>query len=791
MQKHRFRTLIAGMLAVLVLGFATPSSPAFAAEIIRLKNGASVRADKKWLLKSLGSQPFGASELKRPKNEAPDPPNIAQLDNDWQVTYIPLSLQEVPDGKGNPTFAGPEPTTFKLKKSKATSHEKKLVSLGSMSFVGEFDEHGRRTVTIETPGKQRHVIQSITDVGPDHVLVESADMEWKFGLALKTIPLETIDKIIRKKVPEDDANARFALALFYIQARYYPQAFQELNAIGRDFPGKMELVKEYQTRFMDDFGREILQRLKFRQRSGQHQLAESFSKELLKQPLSVAVKQEVQKHLRDYEESRQTIERAKLLLGEWQAKLNDAEQEKHLQPLRSEVTEQLNFETLPRLDAFIKAEADTEYDAAQRLGLAYTGWVLGAANAIPDLDQAFRIWDARSAVLEYLRSDDPSRQSQLMRRLLTAENISAEKVILNMIAQLPPILDASDIDPAVPHQVVVPGTEPKSYWVMLPPEYTHHHNYPMVIALRHRTRSAQETLYHWAGDVHRPDLGCQRGYIVIVPEYAEKGQAEYTFGAPAHKYVLDCLVDARKRFSVDSDRVYLGGHGMGADAAFDIGMAHPDEFAGVVPYGGRAINYCHYSWNNARYTSWYVIGTGYFGGWRDPKSNPVFDRMMKGNKFDFMLVEYIGRNGEDLVDETSKSFDWMDLVSHERKAQPKEFEVRSLRKTDNRFFWLTANGLPYDVILPGPGEVNPMDIEVRVSPGNTKTNIINVKLPGQTENWALRLTPQLVDFGKKVEVKVNSRQKFSGFVEPDVRVLLDDLQLRGDRKRLPLAVITP
>ena len=110
---------------------------------------------------------------------------------------------------------------------------------------------------------------------------------------------------------------------------------------------------------------------------------------------------------------------------------------------------------------------------------------------------------------------------------------------------------------------------------------------------------------------------------------------------------------------------------------------------------------------NGFHTAWYAIGKGYDSeGVRDITSNPVFDKMMRrGFKYDFMLVEYLGRNGENLIDEIPKLFDWMDL--HVRPAPPKQFKVCSLRRTDNRFFWVTANGLPRDFILPAPGRCEP------------------------------------------------------------------------------------
>lgn len=774
---------------VLIVAVSLSGLSVCAAEI-RLKSGVLLFG-KKLVLDKMAGTPVGEAGLKEVKDAAPTPHHIVILDTGWQHFYFPALQQQtiLP--------SAPLPATFKIPLPKRPGGRLTVTSLGALTNVDPFDEFGRRRVTLATPNKQIEVFQAISEVATDHVMVESLNYDWKLGISLKSIPVETLDKLLRKQFKADDVKARFGLIRLLIQAEHYKQAFDELDAIGRDFAGDkdmqemVEKSKADHEKLMNYFGSEILNRLKKRKRAGQHELAETYAKALVQQPLSGAVEQDVRQYLRSYEESRRTIERAKLLLADWQAKLNDAEQEKLLQPLRSEINDQLDFETLPRLTAFLNAEADNQYKPSQRLALAYSGWLLGSENADPDLDQVFRMSDARQSVLEFLRTDDPSRHIELLKKLQSSENVSAGTVV-KLTPQLPPVIENTDIVPSIAHHVQSKAGESFSYWVMLPPEYSPHHQYPLLMALRPAHRAAEEALEVWA-NINSPDYGNQRGYIVIAPDYVERAATEYTFGAPAHKAVLDCLIDARKRFAVDSDRVYLAGHGMGGDAAFDIGMAHPDEFAGVIPVGGNAINYCKFNWENGRHTSWCAIGRAYdSNGNRDlmnNKSDPVIDNIMKaGAKFDFLYVEYMGRNGEDLLDEIPKFYEWMDLPSHTRRSQPKQFRIKSLRKTDNRFFWVTAHGLPHDYVLPVAGDnaqrILPMDFDIRANPGNI------IHLPRLPDKYTLRLTPEIVDFDRRVRVEINNRSVFNNFVTPDIAVLLDELHLRGDRKRLPLAIIS-
>ena len=60
----------------------------------------------------------------------------------------------------------------------------------------------------------------------------------------------------------------------------------------------------------------------------------------------------------------------------------------------------------------------------------------------------------------------------------------------------------------------------------------------------------------------------------------------YRFTAAEHAAAELSLRDARKRYAIDSDRVFVAGQLAGGEMAWDFGLAHPDLFAGVVAISG-------------------------------------------------------------------------------------------------------------------------------------------------------------------------------------------------------------
>jgi enterochelin esterase-like enzyme len=759
---------------------------------VRLRNGTSLSGNL-WLLSKLSDTPTGISKRLVPIDAMPNPQNIVLVDNGWQKYYVPR--RQIPDEDVDRDLIPSNPQTFVFKPLK-TNQSRMIATVGSVIDVTPFDDFGHRTITLASQKGKLDVIQAISRIEPDHVVLEALNYNWQVGASLKSVPNDVLNKLIRQKVKADDAVGRFGLVRFFMQAEMYQDAFGELDAITKDFPDQASRADVMRSELMNLFGREVLLELNRRKAAGQHQMAYDFATKLISQKIGGALLDDVRKFLRDYEEAVKSIERTKILLADWQAKLDKAEVLQQLQPFRAEINEQLNLETLPRLDAFLKAESDKLLTAEQRLALAYSGWVVGAENSITDLNLAMRYWDARFTMLEAVRADTIQDRDMHAISLQRVEGVGP-RVVMQLAAYLPQILDAGEAQPFQVHRVQAnEGTQNAvTYSVMLPPEYSPFHTYPLLVALRGREQSCAQTLQWWGGSIESPGPAMRRGYIVIAPEYAEDRQSEYAYSTSAHQTVIESLRDARKRYNIDSNRVFLAGHGMGADAAFDVGMSHPDEFAGVIPIGGECQHYPKVSYLNGRYTSWYVIGRGYNteardaanpAAQRDPSNNGVFDEIFKrGFQFDFILVEYLGRGIDRYHDEVPKLFEWMDL--HRRRPPPKDFDIVSLRKTDNRHFWVTAVDLPWTVILPppagAPSRISPMEIKPIITEGN------KIRVESPAKKYIIRLGPDSIDFEKRVEITRAGRRLFFNFVTPDSTAILNELRATGDRTRLPLATL--
>lgn len=672
-------------------------------------------------------------------------------------------------------------------------------SLGTIVDGTPFDKFGRRRVTVNTPRGPKEIVQVITQLHPKRITISALKYEWEYRIATTSLEPATLEKILRQATDQSSAQERMAIARFYLQAGLYRRGDQALEAIVRDFPELTDRVDTVREKLRGLWAQQLLGELRRRREAGQFRLAYNAARQFPTEKMSASVRRDVRRFLEEYRDMRDRAERSLILLGELQAGLEDPERVAAVKPLRSVVNRRLDFASLDRMDAFLNLVDDDSLSPAEKLALAYSGWVLGSAEAVTDLEQAIRLWEARHLITEYLRTDNSLQRDRLLEQVKGVEGIGPATVA-RLIPRLPLPLETSGIRPGTIAEIKAdePQAEaPVSYHALLPREYTPHHDYPLIVALHGGGGSSQSGGIHpaerevqwWGGNRRNPGQAQRHGFIVVAPHYAEEGQNDYNYAPRAHERVLRAIRDARKRFSVDSDRVFLGGHGTGGDAAFDIGMSHPDVFAGVMPIAGISDMYTKWYWQNAENLAWYVVGGELDRDWFDRNSREMSRMMRKG--YDVLYTEYVGRGYESYYEEIHKLFDWMG--NQQRTQYVDEIDAEILRPEDSRFYWVEVYGLPQSVltseVLPGsqPSSAHPMPLEASIKDGDPDRTIIYVR--SGADHHVLRLSPDLVDFDKRLAVRHRGRQRFNDFLVPSIRTMLEDLRRRGDRQKIVWAEV--
>ncbi len=442
-----------------------------------------------------------------------------------------------------------------------------------------------------------------------------------------------------------------------------------------------------------------------------------------------------------------------------------------------------------RFAAWQKAKVDRSSNDEARFALAMSGYVVGQDAAVTDLDGADALWQARDAVLGYLTGAEPSARSIQAANLEglswpslpgIPDPIRRLELLTRIIQLMPPPRhnNAEDPEKTILHRVLEDeNAEPTEYAVRLPPEYQPLRSYPAVIVL-HSGQGPVAAIEEWAAEAAR------HGYILIAPEYNLPGQPhDYRYTTSEHAAVELALREARKRYAIDSDRVFVAGQLTGGNMAWDYGLAHPDLFAGVVVFSGLPAKYVSkYLPHHERLPLLYVIGE------LAPAANElIFTKYIKPmihKTWDVTYIEYQRRGLERFPEEIPRAFDWMER--HRRDPYPKSFKTYSARTSDDRFYGVVVRGFsPGHTTAPEAADVfgqNLNPAEVRMT-SSSLSNLIRLD-PKGVQRLDLWLGPKLIDFKKRLEIRVQGRTYSKGTVKLDLESILDDLRLRGDRQQL-------
>ncbi len=670
---------------------------------------------------------------------------------------------------------------------------RRVAGIGGIIETTPFDAFGRRILSLATAGGRVDVVQGITEITPRWTRIEGVQTEkpllLDMRLATTSIPPDVLKRVISQHIDRTNPDERLRVVRLLLQGDRYDDATRELDEVLADFPDLAELAKERRTITQLAAAR-VLDEISMRGRVGQDRLAlqmlEAFPVENVEGEVLEAVRE-----ARDrYRDRRDLATRLIAAIRERLAALGEGEPTAEAAAVIDEMQRELSFTSLDRLATFNRVGTDPAIPADRALAIAISGWLQGAATANDNLKVAISASRVRDLLRDYLRTSDQADREALLVRL-RGEEAGDPATIASLAAHMKPPLDPPESLSAGLFELSVPGlagADATRCLVQVPPEYDPLRRYPTIVSLHSESSTPLNQIEWWAGlpgpDGTRLGQASRRGAIVVAPAWGQPHQTSYDYSPREHAAVLAAVREAMRRFSIDTDRVFLSGHSLGGDAAWDIGLSHPDLWAGliaIVPSAGRYVT--HY-WANARTLPLYVVGGELDRGSIQRNAIDLDRYFSKG--YDATYVEYRGRGHEHFSDEIQRIFDWMGRKR--RDFFPKEIEAVSMRPWDRFFWWVEMEGLPPRTVVlpeqwPPAAGVRPFQIEAKVG----ATNSLSVRCGAdRVRVW---LSPELVDFTRPLTVTLDGQRLLKGPATPDAQVMLEDLRQRGDRQHPFWAVV--
>ncbi|MBM3996054.1 MAG: hypothetical protein FJ303_18170 [Planctomycetes bacterium] len=741
-----------------------------------------------------------------------------------KIMFTPTHVQKVIQLK-----EGEVKEPMKITRIKSIFQPREIHATWEFSNFGKWSDSCERTVTMRTQPSMKFpaggtitIEQKIGLLTPQYLFAVSDTYKWDLSYATREFEPEMIRGMLLRAFKElkqfkglKEGDRYLQVAAFLHEAGWYEEAETDLDNLVKNYPDQKKIAEELLAKVRKQRADVLIESAEQAKKVGQHNIAiarlEQYQRQEFDKIVSPRYRDLATDLKADYDRDKTRIELARKFL-------------KDLPPLTKKkealwtkatesILDELNYDTVDRLTEFLSSAAQHErqrkeglaltQSTEQVLALAVTGWLQGKQAFDTDPKVALQLYSAREFLRGFLTCDDIVKRTSMLSNF-RKDNMPPD-VLTRLIRMTPPAEAHSQIDTKI-QTMKLPGGG--TYLVQLPPDYHHQRAYPVLFALHSGRESSEETLKRLSEEA------AKYGFILVAPNWAGNKflRARYQYSEREHDVLLEALKDARRKFQVDSDRVFLFGWEDGANMAFDVALEHPDLFAGVVPMNGTLTPFARrFFWTNAQYLPFYVIE-----GERNTSHTKVMHSLFKDNwtrePFVSMYVEYRGRMSEWFSAEIPNVFNWM---SRKKRYTPVRqmgvpgtsgglgVEFRTSRNNDNRFYWLTYGAIAdrhrFDCSeKKWHMNYQPATFQAELSVGNqfdkssSKERIWNrvtVRVSGG-KGLSFWIMQDMMDLSKKVEVFLNG-SVLGGMrdISPSVETLLDALQQTGDRQRLFVAKI--
>src|SRR5262245_51267407 len=741
-----------------------------------------------------------------------------------RIVFTPTASQVIDVKKTDPI----DKDHVILTKPHSSARADKILPGWQIEKIGEFNKNWERQIKVNTQhgSKVLFMDQRIIALSSRFIQLQTLKFQWAPAYHTREFGGDYVRSLLEKYFALDkkltEPEKREKIFQFLYKAGMYEHANKELDKLLEDFPDQKSVVEPHKQTMkklrVTLFGEEI-ERL---HQVGQHEEAQKgldlfFKSEAPKLAPEKAVL-ELQSIKNKYDTAKEKMRQAEHHLKELPGRLT-SDPGKVFATASRDIAQNLHIDALPRLETFLVYAQQHERELKEKgkasqppeevLSLALTGWMRGDAAAETDPKIARALWQLRSLLL-----DRTATVSTIAEHCKT-NDISVDGVA-QVIPHLPPPEPVDIKAGPMKLQIEAPEARGGEYWVQVPPEYHPSRTYPVLIVLHAGREKATEMMGRWS------DLAARNGYILVAPAWGGPRATTYDYDAREHQLVLDCLRDLRRRFSMDSDRVFRYGREQGGLMAYDVGLSHPDQFAGVLPQNGGPNYFPLRYWPNAQYLPFYVVDGDFNGS--SVGNRQMFKQWIRW-QYPCIYVEYKGRGSEWFPAELPVMFDWMnrkrrvhptrELGRYNTGASTDGEEFKTMRECDNRFYWLTTGSIVpsrinafkgwSDRILPATLQasilsanqvdikVNPKDPQINPKAGIIDKvriwNQINLRTQGvkQVTIW---LGPNMIDFTKPVVVRHNTTQMGSQMkIQPSLQTMLEDFLHNWDKQRLFFAKI--
>jgi predicted esterase len=306
-------------------------------------------------------------------------------------------------------------------------------------------------------------------------------------------------------------------------------------------------------------------------------------------------------------------------------------------------------------------------------------------------------------------------------------------------------------------------------------------------------------VYTASGHAELFEKAYQQNAFIIFP-YAKK-DFNWLSHQPAFEAILAELAFVKSRYNIDDNKVYLGGHSDGGRGAFWFATQNPSAFAALF-------GICYFPQVFTGNTPLRNLQNAFTFYGVSATEDQLFPAKMVAE-----VQQYAGSFGAKWINTTiqgnhglpyrapdSLDATFSTLIRKTRNITPNKIVWETDDVRNGRYLWISISGLDtlsapaqwHQVLNPvvttpaKKGKVNFNPHKSGAITASVKNNEFKIET-SCVKAFSIYLSQGLVDPSKPVSVTVNGRKVFSGKVEVDNELILEEFLRTKDRTYLPFA----
>lgn len=685
-------------------------------------------------------------------------------------------------------FAGADPSVipsleFSIRRKRGRA---RMPTAIGVPVISAFDRNGEALVQLRLQdGSTEDIRIAVSRINRDMVEITSLTHAWKFGMSLSALPDDVLyPGLLEHAVGFADGGIRLNMVGMLTEASRIRAASALLDSVAAEFPDLGPQTEKARELLRQRTADRILEELQREVAAGQPAQAAASARLFPDEDLTPQVRVGVRNIITDFETQQRRVDAATVALQQTIGEFTDdpAKRQQAREMVTALLTE-LDVHNIDELTTWELLATEDSEPAESRVALAVSGWLLGADNAFEGFAECYGLFQIRQLIADFVSLQDSEDLSQrgVARTIEQTEGFTVDRVA-SLIRRMPPPM-ALPLRPGVGgggHFQISEASTGMRCIGLVPESYSSTRRYPLLIAIPRQGVSLEETIQWWQRQAER------FGFIVAVPEVLPQNVEDYTADAGQHTRMLALIRQLKLGLSIDDNRVFIAGHGVGGEISMDMASSHNEIFAGVISIAGLGRRHLQWSAHNSADLGWYIVVGERQHQWylrMELLLTRLFTQVRSVKRFcNVTLARYPERGFESFSEELPAIFEWMNTSF--RNPWPEKIDTQLMRTTDLSCHWIRLDSLPerFQTLE------QPTDYQAGVSRFATveatlsRNNGIRVRAPS---SGVLLLSPDMpgIDTEQPISVRggrIDDKIEF----RPSVRDMLDEYAATGERTRL-------